>query len=816
MEHVIVLNRGNEPFVPIYSMGVIEEKFFDDTIFRCKFPHDEQSLYVESRDVTVSRDDGKMVWTGGTEFRPREDSDVGPFFNVVEMQQGERYVRVGPFCGIAEFTGTTGNVRFVVANNTTMTRVVSVNEVEFIDVETYNEWVEYPLATGRTLLTEDKMRVISRIDSDTQIFSGDWAPYLRDIPIAILAKYKIVRSKRNNEDFLNRLFRGTVLQAMKDRITTDKSSWLKEDQVRLHSFRRSLLDFINGTVLTALYYDPANHPNAPDWFKEFLLESDPKDRIESKIAVSVEGPAYWKRVKRNMITDNWDYLPPSQNNVLQYVVKPNLPYTYKETTDKTSVNGFVLDENKALTHNDLMSVINEQYGMVLSESFSNYLNDIYRGVTSLTVGKTTVDVDVRINASTFPVNQLSYTLIMVKPEVARVGNWFFYEVKTKMVNYTPRGKQPEFSERGSLFKKNRQQMKVGKFFKLLFPTFNDVQIQGMVDRFEGYFNNNINIETDVANIYNHEDITDDGSLGSSCMNGDYDYTRFYDRNKVKIATSFRNGKLIGRALIWEDCYVLKSSNAGIDEGSTITLMDRIYTDKDSLEQSFKLFAKENGFAFKMHQASGEKTKIGFYVDDELMVGHVVVRVKYDDEGPFPYMDTMSFGDPIYLYNEENVNVCYTYHQTDGTRDGDDDEDTVYSEYYDRDIDREDAVWCDRYDTYLYDCDVVELHDGSYVHIDDAYEYNGSHYSIDDDRVTLFDGEWCPENLAMQLHDGKFYPIEDCTEQSCPIEGYDWVYDHHEMTEVHCDDYTFFILTSELSNHETIIFNEETQVYEYQD
>lgn len=94
-----------------------------------------------------------------------------------------------------------------------------------------------------------------------------------------------------------------------------------------------------------------------------------------------------------------------------------------------------------------------------------------------------------------------------------------------------------------------------------------------------------------------------GSLGSSCMNRKHwKFFEFYDSYPhCKIAyLKNSDGKLIGRALLWEEVW---------KRGNKIKLMDRIYYTNSFVKAAFKRWAKENGYYYKTRQTAEDEMLI---------------------------------------------------------------------------------------------------------------------------------------------------------------------------------------------------------------
>jgi hypothetical protein len=132
-----------------------------------------------------------------------------------------------------------------------------------------------------------------------------------------------------------------------------------------------------------------------------------------------------------------------------------------------------------------------------------------------------------------------------------------------------------------------------------------------------------------------------GSLWNSCM-------RQRERNKfmelycvnddsVKMLVSLsEDGKVRARALLWDKVI-------DVNTGKEYKFMDRIYTFFDYDTNTFKDWAKENGYITKYDQSA--KTEIHFLVDNKHVVMELKVNLENHKLDYYPYLDTFKFYDP---------------------------------------------------------------------------------------------------------------------------------------------------------------------------
>lgn len=141
-----------------------------------------------------------------------------------------------------------------------------------------------------------------------------------------------------------------------------------------------------------------------------------------------------------------------------------------------------------------------------------------------------------------------------------------------------------------------------------------------------------------------------GSLGSSCMKQDWknDFMNFYSDNGVKLLILRGEGDTIkGRALVWE-----------LKDGKIF--MDRAYTISDYYIETFKEYAKKQGWLYKQKQSSNTELLVVENGKNKILkMKYKLTNVPAINEALFPFADTfrfLNFKDKIlYNYIEKDAN-----------------------------------------------------------------------------------------------------------------------------------------------------------------
>lgn len=280
--------------------------------------------------------------------------------------------------------------------------------------------------------------------------------------------------------------------------------------------------------------------------------------------------------------------------------------------------------------------------------------------------------------------------------------------------------------------KSRSQISIGKFINKLFPDkYNDKQREEFVNSFKATLVKatekfEIVEGADIGFWYDSKNYAEiSGTLGSSCMaEKNSSIFRIYEMNPevCKMLILKEDDKILGRALVWrlDSIRSLGRPIKGIEY-----FMDRQYTIKDSDVQKFRNYAKEQGWCYKAYNnhhscetvnIDGENKNVGMTVKVKpFKVSGVIEDYDYLK---YPYMDTFRRYNPNdgYFYNDSDTDEHEGQYILDSTSGGYNEiEGGVYSEWYDRRIPEDEAVYSDVLGDYLRRDDAVEVTMGNRRH-----------------------------------------------------------------------------------------------------
>lgn len=294
-----------------------------------------------------------------------------------------------------------------------------------------------------------------------------------------------------------------------------------------------------------------------------------------------------------------------------------------------------------------------------------------------------------------------------------------------------------------VWKEKRAEMKIGKVIKQIFgdryPVNNPkgqpmpkppIDIESFVNLYKAEREKNENSERfhivsgqDIVFWYNYKNYTrfvrEDTPLGKSCLRYEESgkFLEMYVKNPEKVSMLILKDdqdKLRGRAIVWN-----------LDVPENRIYMDRIYTVNDFDVELFKDFARKNGWLYKERQTFGwdniivDSRNNNLYTPSNLKLEVVLndKKIKY-----YPYLDTLS------VYNKKkgilnnqgqllrNEGYLHLIDYQGSYVDEVDHREYVYSNFYGEEIVREDAVYCQIDDDWVYNHDSVYVHntDGLYA------------------------------------------------------------------------------------------------------
>ena len=307
-----------------------------------------------------------------------------------------------------------------------------------------------------------------------------------------------------------------------------------------------------------------------------------------------------------------------------------------------------------------------------------------------------------------------------------------------------------------IFSKSRNPVKIGKLINKIFPgKFSDAEKEEFVNKFKAKVDGKMDttfkiIEgDDIAFWYNYKNYSEEegqkGQLWSSCMRGN-DYFDIYKKNpdvcRMLILIDDEE-KLLGRALIWKINSIEPIRHGG-DSTNFEYFLDRQYTILDHDVEKFRDYAKKEGWAYKSENNHHSFYSVNF--EDKNYYLKMEVVVKQGDYNNYPYLDTFRMYDPSdgTLSNDgedaEDNESYEGWYILDSTGGGYTEvESGVWSEYHDRRIPEDEAVYTVDSDWVLRD-EAVEVENGWRGHHgwypDDHYEiiydgYNNYHIHRED-------------------------------------------------------------------------------------
>lgn len=356
--------------------------------------------------------------------------------------------------------------------------------------------------------------------------------------------------------------------------------------------------------------------------------------------------------------------------------------------------------------------------------------------------------DCRVAKILYRLNEKNYHPLMVTSE--QVNYLTFRGDGT--ISFLPAGKPHLVNdETGDWKRDGRQNGKPGKVIRKLFAErvqkyFKDADFECFANQYKAEFNEggykfSLLQNKEIPGVYEMERKAGEGSLNNSCMNGDSEYLDIYKNCSQLQILILKNtdGELCGRALIW-----------GISEG--ITLMDRIYVTDDFMYDKFLMYCNSQKWWRKKDYKSYDNKQT--FIDPSGNEVEKNFTIHTDTEhSEYPYIDTFQYGDDGSLNNYGSGD--YTYNNTDGTRDGEQDEHEgqVYDEVNGEYIDEEDAIYIEN----------GERRYHGYCHVDNCVNVGDYWYHEDDCNIVEVGNTWYEKGSSDICEiDGDYHLVDDCT------------------------------------------------------
>lgn len=283
----------------------------------------------------------------------------------------------------------------------------------------------------------------------------------------------------------------------------------------------------------------------------------------------------------------------------------------------------------------------------------------------------------------------------------------------------------------SVYIEQRSPVRIGRFINSMYPNKfpaalrtvhaeKSKDIENFVRMYKSLQNQDIKFQNfdivkgwEIAKWYEENKYYDqeDGSLGESCMkNVDEDYFEIYcDSSSVSmllLKSDEDNNYIVGRALLWD---------LTIPTGRIF--MERIYTNDSSDEQLFIDYAKSKGWLYKGSQSYGAGYAIVDPITNTRSQLKLVANVSKSSYDYYPFVDTLQFFDENNktLSNRQG-HAQYELTSTEGYADELDPDDEygheepsyVWSNYYNRNIEENESVFCHYGDDWCYENDARKV------------------------------------------------------------------------------------------------------------
>jgi len=307
-----------------------------------------------------------------------------------------------------------------------------------------------------------------------------------------------------------------------------------------------------------------------------------------------------------------------------------------------------------------------------------------------------------------------------------------------------------------VFTKSRNEVGLGRFVNKLFPAkYSSKEVEEFVNSFKASLEKSgehfeLVEGVDIDFWYRSENYKENsGTLGNSCMAQKKNIFGIYTQNQdvCKMLILREDDKIIGRSLVWKLASIkhIRKDVEGIEY-----FMDRQYTIKESDVQKFKNYAKEQGWCYKSYNNHHSLNTVTIGGEEKNV--DMTIKVATKDYNRYPYMDTFKRYDVDngILHNddeqEERYEGQYILEDTGGGYT--EIEGGVWSEWYDRRIPEDEAVYSEPLGDNLVADNAVEVVRG--------YSRRRGWYPDDYDDI-FFDED---HDEYFHVDDGVYSEIED--------------------------------------------------------
>jgi hypothetical protein len=266
-----------------------------------------------------------------------------------------------------------------------------------------------------------------------------------------------------------------------------------------------------------------------------------------------------------------------------------------------------------------------------------------------------------------------------------------------------------------IYSQSRNPIKIGKLLnQVLKGKYTDKEKEEFVNKFKAKISGSDQkfelVEgSDITFWYNSKNYySEKGTLGSSCMRGVNDsYFKIYSDNPdvCKMLVLKEDDKLLGRAIVWK----IHKKDKDLEFEY---FMDRQYTIKESDVQRFRDYADSQGWAWKTNNSHSSY----YYTTYKDENHYIKMEVKTKDGyNTFPYLDTFKMYNPntgILNNDRDNSDEYEDWYILEDTGGGYEEvESGVWSDWLDRRIPEDEAVWSDAVSSWLYNDDSIEIENG---------------------------------------------------------------------------------------------------------